>query len=132
MIIPSRIVPVCTGDQLELTCNVTGDQVEWSVFGIPENETVAVRYGRRFLNSHTRTDSVLTVNSILFTFSHQNELPLVTRLITSPISNDINGTEVVCTDTVSQPRSSSSTTVIVISRNSVLGRLNYIQFNLTV
>ena len=34
---PSGITPMCNGDQLELTCNITlGSTVEWSTFGIPE------------------------------------------------------------------------------------------------
>ena len=46
MLSPSGITSVCNGDQIELTCNTTGSQVEWSVFGIPEGRTTAVRYGR--------------------------------------------------------------------------------------
>ena len=44
------VTPVCDGDRLKLTCSITGSQIEWSVFGIPINETITVRYGRRLLN----------------------------------------------------------------------------------
>ena len=47
MISSPETAPVCDGDQLELTCSITGRQVEWSIFGIPENQTTVVRYGRR-------------------------------------------------------------------------------------
>ena len=123
---PSGTVPVCSGDQLELTCNATaGSQVEWSVYSIPENETIAVRYyGRRILNTRAETESNLMVKSVLFTFSRTSplyDLPFVTRLVTSPINNDINGTEVVCTD--KESGNYSSTTVIVINKSWVSGRV---------
>ena len=99
MISPNGTALVCDGDQLELTCNTSGSQVEWTVFGVPENKTTAVRYGRRLLNSRTAEGPEdLMVNSVLFTFSRISPSPLITRLVTSPASSDINGTEVICQD----------------------------------
>ena len=122
MISSPGTAPVCVGDQLKLTCNITGILVEWSVFGIPENEATAVRYGRRLLNDQTETPLELMVNSILFTFSRispLNTLPLITRLVTSPASGDINGTEVICQDRII--RNSSSTIIFVVNENLIPG-----------
>ena len=113
---------MCDGDQLELTCNITGSQVEWTVFGVPENKTTAVRYGRRLLNSRTAEGPEdLMVNSVLFTFSRISPSPLITRLVTSPASSDINGTEVICQDKIT--RNSSSTIVNVISKDLAQGKV---------
>ena len=115
---------MCDGDQLELTCNITGSQVEWTVFGVPENKTTAVRYGRRLLNNRTAEGPEdLMVNSVLFTFSRISPSPLITRLLTSPASSDINGTEVICQDRTT--RNSSSTIVNVISKDLMQGKLVY-------
>ena len=45
MISSPGIALVCDGDQLELTCNITGSLVQWNFFRIPEHETT-VNYGR--------------------------------------------------------------------------------------
>ena len=127
-------MPVCSGDQLELICNITGSTVEWSVFSIPEGGMTAVRYGRLFLNNGPNQAPVdLTVKSVLFNFSRTspaNEFPLISRLVTSPINNDINETEVFCRDTMT--RNSSSTIVNVISEDLVQGKIYIIIIRLSL
>ena len=122
MISPPGTAPVCDGDQLELTCSITGSQVEWSVFGIPENQTTVVRYGRRLLNVQSGQIQPLIVNSVLFNFSRispPDSQPLITTVLTRPVHNDVNGTEVVCQDRVT--RNSSSTIVNVINEHLIPG-----------
>ena len=90
---------------------------------IPENETTAVRYGRRILNDQTEMPLELMVNSVMFTFSRissLNTVPLTTRAFTSPANSDINEKHVVCQDRITCIL--SSTTVNVISRDVVQGR----------
>ena len=118
-------MPVCVGDQLKLTCSITGNTVEWSVFGIPDGEMTAVRYGRRFLNNGPNQEPVnFTVHSVFFSFSRISPIdsqPLITRLMTSPVlSSDIHEVEVICRDATT--RNSSSIIVNVIGEDLVQGR----------
>ena len=121
MISSPGIAPVCDGDQLKLTCSITGNQVEWSVFGIPEGEMTARRYGRGLLNNGINQAPVdLMVNSVLFTFSRvspPNTLPLITKLVTSTANNltSIDETEVICQDTMTH---NSSATIVNVIRET--------------
>ena len=114
VICPPGIAPVCQGDQLELTCTVTGRFLEWSFFLIPEGETTARRY-MRFLGPNSR-ESTLEVNSITFTFSvssaGSSESSLTSRLRIIPTNASLNGTEVNCTNVDSN---STSTIVTIIN-----------------
>ena len=89
---PSRIASVCSGDQLELTCNVTGSVLEWRI-----NVTSSARIYRRGVRSDSQTDlqtSHLMINNSILTFSRisdENGLPLVSRLLISPVNENLNG-----------------------------------------
>ena len=51
----------------------------------------------------TPLELMVNSESVLFTFSRispLNTLPLITRLVTSPVSGDIHGTEVICQDRI--------------------------------
>ena len=90
MISPARTAYVCSGDQLELTCNTTGQFLEWS-FSFTLNT--------RTLTSQSQTDQMshLVVNSTTFTFSRisgENSLPLISRLLVSPIEDTLNGSDI--------------------------------------
>ena len=110
---PLRIALVCRGDQLELTCNVTGSVLEWRI-----NVTSAVRIYRRGVRSDGQTDlqtSHLMINNSILTFSRisdENGLPLVSRLLISPVNENLNGTKVICEDVASSLQSTNTITVV--------------------
>ena len=121
---PSGTASACRGDQLELTCDITGRFLEWSFPLIPEGDTTARRYAR-VLNPNSPT-SALEVNSITFTFSiiyagPGDSLPLTSRLLISQVSDGLNGTEVNCTDV--RTSETVSTIVKTISEDFIFGRL---------
>ena len=122
MIIPPGvyIAPVCSGGLLELTCTTPGSFLEWSFFFIPEGETTARKY---FRSLHTESSATsLMINSITFTFSristHGSE-PLISMLQIDPVSDDLNGTEVNCTDVVTS--NTTFTRIQVINESSMIG-----------
>ena len=108
---PSGTASVNEGDELELICTTTGIFLEWCFSLTPEGGTTARIY-KRFLttSSPSNQTSQLQVNSITFTFSRisgQNSLPLVSRLLISPVSKDLNGTGVNRTDLQTSERASA-------------------------
>lgn len=109
---PSGTASVNEGDELELTCTTTGVFLEWCFSLTPEGGTTPTIY-KRFLTTSgpSNQTSQLQVNSqITFTFSRisaQNSLPLVSRLLISPVSKDLNGTGVNCTDLQTSERASA-------------------------
>ena len=120
---PSGTASACQGDQLELTCVITGRFLEWSFPLIPEGDTTARRYAR-VLNPNSPT-SALEVNSITFTFSiisAGNNLPLISRLLISQVSNGLDGTEVNCTD-IGTSETVSTLITTILSGDSIFGRL---------
>jgi hypothetical protein len=65
----------------------------------------------------------LIINSMVFNFSRisaHNSMPVMSRLVISPVSNSLNGTVMNCVDL--DTGKVSSTTVIVGERISSLGR----------
>ena len=116
VISPHGTALVCSGDQLELTCAVTGAFLEWNIFLIPENSTTPVNRGGHLLNNQLDQMPVqLVINSVFFNFSvvsPPNTLPLVSRLLISPASSSINGTEVICTDSTTSTSLSSMIYII--------------------
>ena len=81
---------------------------------------------QQLLRTITSTGSImsnLTVNSTVFNFSRisaHNSMPVMSRLVISPVSNGLDGTVVNCVDV--DAAEVSSTTVIIGDRNSSLGR----------
>ena len=66
----------------------------------------------------------LQVNSTVFNISRvsaQNTLPLTSRLLISPVSNNLNGTEVNCTN--QETSETASTVVSIINEDLIFGRL---------
>ena len=94
MLSPQGIAHVCEGDQLELTCTTTMNTVLDWIIVIPGNA--------RNLRRSVSTSSILTeipLNSTRLIFSRISEVntyPLVSTLLISSASNDLNGTEVDC------------------------------------
>ena len=92
---------LCDGDQLELTCSITdpgSSLLEWTF-----TPTTIFMDLYRPIEPSTPSDQTTThwmINSTLFTFSRisgQNEWPLVSRLLISPVTTGLNGTVVNCT-----------------------------------
>ena len=126
MISPPGTVSVCSGDQLELTCNITmSGPLEWSVNLIPENATNPMRYDRAISSSSPSDQTAyMMVNSIRFTFSRvsaQNTLPFVSRSLISPVSNGLNRTVVYCMDIITSE--TVSLTIIVIIGDLLHGKM---------
>ena len=117
---PSGVAPVCSGDQLELICTITGELLQWRFRVFHGNETFATEFTRTI----TSTSSVmanLTVNSILFRFlriSTDDSMPLMSRLVISPVSNRLNGTVMNCEDV--HVAEVSSTTIFVGSLQGII------------
>ena len=121
MISPSGVASVCSGGQLELICTVAGTFLQWSFFLFPEGETMARRFFRSLHSGSFPATSDLEVNSITFTFSRisaDGSQPLVSRLLITPISDDLNGTEVNCTDVLAS--NTSSTHIKVINESTMI------------
>ena len=74
------------------------------------------------IDSITQTIPEYTViinGSVMFTFSRvspSNSQPLISRLLISPATSVVNGTEIMCVDR--ETLNSSSTTVNVVNNNS--------------
>ena len=105
---------MCSGDQLELTCNVTGGVLEWRI-----NVTSAARIYIRGVRSDGQTDlqiSHLMISNSMLAFSRildENGLPLVSRLLISPVNENLNGTKVICEDVASSLQSTTTTITTV-------------------
>ena len=121
VISPPEVASVCSGGQLELTCTVAGTFLEWSFFLVPEGETMARRFFRSLHSGSVPATTDLEVNPITFTFSRisaEGSQPLVSRLLIAPVSDDLNGTEVNCTDVVAS--NTSSTHIKLINESTMI------------
>ena len=112
------IAPVCSGNELELTCTIrSGRILEWNVILMPPAEDTTLEHVVDMVTSPTH---IIKINSsVMFTFSRispPNTHPLISRLLISPATSIVNGTEVVCADR--ETRNSSSTIVNVIHNNA--------------
>ena len=120
---PPETAPVCIGDQLAITCNVTGNFLKWSInlFLSTGDESYS-----RILSTFSET-TYLQLNNTQFTFSRvspQSNLPLESVVLISPATNYLNGTVVNCTDTATGK--SSSTIIKIIADNIIMGRYKII------
>ena len=104
---PSEMVSACSGGNLELTCNVTESPVlEWRIV-----TSQAYRCG---VTSQGRTDtqmSFLIIGNSTFTFtrvSDENDMPLVSRLLISPVNRGLNQTRVICEDSTNSMQSTTT------------------------
>ena len=118
---PSGTALACDGDQLELTCSLTGRVLEWNINLLLEDDSFeyVLDSVSQISPSHT-----ITVNSIMFTFSRvssPNSQPLTSRLVISQVNSSIiNGTVVNCADR--ETRDSSSTVINVITGQTIVGK----------
>ena len=114
---PPGIAPVCSGDQLELTCTTTGMFLNWSIsLATPEDGATGQTYWRLLQSIgpiHQQAHQI-TVDSTTFHFSRssaQDSLPVVSRLL---ISSTRNGTVINCTDVVSSDTTSTTVNIVNI------------------
>ena len=109
MISPPGITPACSGDQIEWSCTTTGSLLEWRI--IPEQNHSTLEAQR-----HIPTGNVsFQYGDSTIRFIRISHPMLLTsyRILLSPVSNSLNGTEVMCTDLVNQQ--SSSTVIKVVN-----------------
>ena len=111
---PSGTALACDGDQLELTCSLTGRVLEWNIHLLPEDDSLeyVLDSVSQILPPHT----VIVKSTIGFTFlrvSPPDSQPLTSRLVISQVNSSvINGTVVSCADR--ETRNSSSTIINVV------------------
>ena len=119
--------PVCKADALNLTCTAAGRFLEWSFSLTPENATASMRYIRTLQldgPNHLQTYEQM-IGSTTFLYSRssaENMLPLVSMLSISPVSEDLNGTVVNCTDVTAGD--TVSTTINVLNEKLFIPKGN--------
>ena len=106
------IVTACSGGHLELMCSTTGTFLRW--YTRPNIENEPGRTYTRTLSSLLVVSNAepLMINSTTFCVSRtsiQGSLPLVSRLVISPVSEILNRTEVKCEDVILGTNSSITT-----------------------
>ena len=120
---PSAVAPICqVGDQLELTCNTTKEiNHRWEFTVFPENITHTSHVTSVGMSG---TPPSLTLSTSMITFSRlsgPNSLPLISRIVVSPVTRDINRTVVNCFEGTSSTDSVATTTIRIIDP----GQLNF-------
>ena len=113
---PPEVAPVCSGDELELTCTIPGRGLEWVITLMPPSEDTTYEYP---LNSvemslpvHTIKVNNQNISLIFSRVSPPNSRPLISRLLISPATSVIDRAIVVCEDI--EMRTNSSTRVHII------------------
>ena len=119
---PSGTALACDGDQLELTCHITGRVLEWNINVLLEDdhfESILDSVSQT-LPSHTITVNA-TIKFVFTRISPPNSQPLTSRLVISQAdSGIINGTVVSCVDR--ETRNSSPTIINVITDQAIMGK----------
>ena len=115
---------VCSGGQLELICITIGGFLAWTFNVLRGNESTVTNILRNILSTDSAGGAMsdLIVNSIVFNFSRtsaQDRLPVMSKLLISPVSNSLNGTVINCVDVETSEVSSS--TIVVRGRDSLQG-----------
>jgi hypothetical protein len=118
VISPPGIASVCIGNNVTLMCNTTGRFLRWSFSLIPENEAAPMRYTRYLQKSGPNHAQLFeqTIGSTTFLYSRnsaENALPVISTLLISPVSEDLNGTLVNCTDITTSDTVSTMINVII-------------------
>ena len=112
---------VCSGDQLNLTCSLTGSNIlEWTF--APATIFMGL-YRAIEANTPKNSDDSSVIGSSRFTFSKSSargNLPLVSTLLIDPVTIDLNGIMINCTDIFSLE--SATSIVYVVNRQSESGK----------
>jgi hypothetical protein len=121
---PSEISQSCVGEELELTCNVTEMLLEWSFPIVIEAQII--RPYRRAITSEGPAEAQtfqLMDNATTYSFTRTSAegSPVSSRLLISAVGNSHNGTEITCSDVISQTEETASTTIVVIDHSQIQG-----------
>ena len=111
---PSLEAPVCqAGDQLELTCSLSGTFLRWQFTAVRESG-VPETYMRTVSSGGTGgVSSPFIINSTIeITFVRLSTQPLTSRMTISSVSEGLNGVRVNCIDVAISE--SAATTIRII------------------
>ena len=115
MLSPQGIAHVCKGDQLELTCTTMNRVLDWDI-SIPGNAMIP---RRSVSTSSISTEIPLNSTRLIFSrVSKINAAPLVSTLLISTVSDDLNGTKVEC---IVGSTLSTVVNVIISGKNLTIG-----------
>ena len=98
---PPEVAPVCSGDELELTCTVPGRALEWFITLMPTSEDVTFEHPLNSVEQSLPVHTIKVNNNTSFIFSRTsppNTHPLMSRLLISPATSVVDGAIVVCED----------------------------------
>jgi hypothetical protein len=123
---PSREAVVCEGRELSLTCSTNLSMLlSWTSSPLQNEQGQVVTFMRSTASvGVSQQISTMTVNSTFFNVSRvsgQDELPLVSRLVISPVSVGLNGTRLNCTERSMNNENTAvaSTTVYVLGEHCI-------------
>ena len=119
----SGVAPVCqAGDQLELTCSVTGAFLIWKFTVTRESGLAVTSMSDVTSDGPGGVASPVMVNSTTFTFfrlSAHDHSPLISRMTIIPVSEGLNGVEISCIDVAATE--SAATTIQIVGAGGMLG-----------
>ena len=113
---PSPRAAVCNvGNELEISCDTTGNFTTWNVKLITGNRIT------RTLSTATRNSEVVMINSTTFTFSRTSELGstgLMSKLVISSVRQCLNETNITCMEVGASAAKKAVTTVYIVGNAS--------------
>ena len=121
---PPSVASVCSGHQLQLTCNATAAFLEWTFSWIDLETGAARQFIRQGITADGQADVQtfpVEYNSTTFTFSRtsaQGSPVLTSKVVIDSVKDSLNGTVVTCMD-ITSPNMESATTTIVIINNRI-------------
>ena len=118
-----KVAHVCPGDQLNLTCNTSGNYLTWDI-SVPGFQSQS----HTLLNGSSQTNNMhmLTVPMSTFMFNistiHNGTatLPLSSVILSENVPTDLNGTTITCSEIINKTTTIITTTVIHITGNEVI------------
>ena len=114
---PSGVAPVCqVGDQLELTCSVTGRFLRWQFTVTLENGAPMTFEPVISSGGSSGVIPPVMANSTRFIFSRLFTQPLTSTMTINPISEGLNGVQVNCEDV--EASQSAITTIQIVDAAS--------------
>jgi hypothetical protein len=113
---PSEIAQSCVGQELELSCNITGMLLEWS-FPIVSEAQILRPYSRAIIAegpTEAQTFQLMdNATTYSFTRTSAEGSPVSSTLLISAVSNSNNGAEITCSDVSSLSEETASTRLCV-------------------
>ena len=111
-----EVAPVCDGGQLELNCTITGSLLEWRI--TPE-QNLSQLSPQTFVSRRNHDQSVQYGGSTITFTIISHPMHLTSRILISPVYNNLDGIKVECRDAADQ-QSSSSTFISVVSAQGIV------------